>query len=172
VIARSHRRPGWQRLSWPARQTRVTPHRALSLLLSGLLFFQFNACTAKRDAGADEPLSLSECQQQEAVGYPEMEEVARSTLAGVDITMHRSGGCEDTGSPRTVLSVTVKEWPNRRVAARFFEAHGWVSDDGGGSMESPDGAYWVNHVTSFDADDPDSYVTLAFYEHADDPGGD
>jgi hypothetical protein len=150
----------------------VTLHRALTLLLSGLLFFQFNACTAKRDAGPDEPLSLSECQQQEAVGYPEMEEVARSTLAGVDITMQRQGGCEETGSPRTVLSVTVKEWPDRRVAARFFERHGWVSDDDGGTMESPDGAYWVNHVTSFDADDPDSYVTLAFYEHADDPGDD
>lgn len=165
------RSPGWQRLSCPGRQTLVTLHRGLILLLGGLLVFQLNACTSKRDAGAEEPPTESQCLEQEAVGYPAMEEVARSTLAGVDFTMQRAGTCEDSGSPRTVLAVTVKEWSDRRVAARHFEALGWVGDEDGGRLESPDGVYWVNHITTRDADDPDSYVTLHFFEHADDAGG-
>lgn len=167
-----HGGSGLQRLQWPARQASVARRRGLTLLLGGLLLFQFSACTSARDAGAAEPLPQSKCQQQEAVGYPEMEAMARSTLAGVEFTMQRLGACEDTGRPRTVLSVTVREWPNRRVAAAFLKAHGWVGDGDAGSMESPDGVYWVNHITSRDADDPDSYVTLNFFEHADDPGAD
>lgn len=111
------------------------------------------------------------CEEREAVGYPEMEAMAKSSLDGVEHSLQRVGACEDTGSPRTVLYATVDEWPNRRVANRYFEQHGWTRDVDG-LLNSPDGAYWVNNITTRVGNDPTPFVTVQFFEHADDDSAD
>ena len=68
----------------------------------------------------------------------------------------------------TVVRVTVKEWPNRRVAILFLEQRGWKRYDGPGTHESPDGAYWAYGSTSRRADEPEPFATITFFEHADD----
>lgn len=106
------------------------------------------------------------CEEREAVGYPEMEAMATSTLSGVDYSLERTGPCEDTRMPRTVLNATVNEWPNRRVANTYFKQAGWVRVSG--RLNSPDGAYYVDTITTWEADNPRSFETVLFFEHVDD----
>lgn len=94
-----------------------------------------------------------------------MEALAKLTLRDVSYSLERVGACEDTGSPRTVLYATVEEWPTRGVAKRYFEQHGWVNDDG--RLASPDEAYRVNNITSREADSPNPFVNVRFFEVAD-----
>ena len=105
------------------------------------------------------------CEEQEAVGYPEMEATVRSTLAGVDYSMTRTGSCQFTMSPESVLTVTVKEWPNRRVAVRFLLQHGWANLDGG--LTNADGSYDVGVSTARDELHTNSYAQMMFSDISD-----
>jgi len=106
------------------------------------------------------------CEEKEAVGYPEMEAMAKATLDDVEYSLERYGGCEDMGRPLTGLWATVNGWAGRRVADGYFEQRGWTRGVGD-KMTSPDGVYRANIMTSRLGTDQASFVSLQFSESAD-----
>src|SRR5262245_37825271 len=104
------------------------------------------------------------CLEREAVGYREMQVMARSAIAGVDLILERVSSCEESGDPVTVVRATIKDWPGRKVAHRFLERRGWVRYDGPGSHESPDGAYYASASTGWRAGEPKSFASITFFE--------
>ena len=129
--------------------------------LAGVCFL----ATACNEDGSSGP-SAGSCQEQEAIGYKELEAAARSALAEVDFSLARIGACEDTGKPWTRVQATVRGWPNRGVANRYFEKLGWSA--GNSEFTSPDGAYRASNSTARDQGvSPTPFVTVTFYEVAD-----
>ena len=51
--------------------------------------------------------TLASCHAQEAGGYPALEALAASELVGVEYTLNRVSGCEDTGLPGPLVEATV-----------------------------------------------------------------
>lgn len=107
----------------------------------------------------------SSCQDQAAVGYPEMRGMAQTTLAGLDYSIDRGDVCAETGEPRTAIDAVVEEWNSRRDAVQYFRAAGWDRSENNTFM-SPDGAYWVGLGVGRDAGGP-RWVTAQFFEGAD-----
>lgn len=136
--------------------TFASTSRLFGLLVLGTAAVGLNACAEET------------CREREAVGYPEMKAMARTTLEGVDYTLERVSSCDESGDPVTVVRATIEGWPGRKAAYRFMEQRGWVRYHGPGSHESPDGAYYAYASREWRADEPESSASITFFEHADD----
>jgi hypothetical protein len=72
-------------------------------------------------------LSMSECLDQEAKGYPHLEQVAQEIMGSVGEQIRRGSFCEDAVLPGAFVRVPVYDWTTRKEAQQYFREAPGVS---------------------------------------------
>lgn len=125
-------------------------------LLAIVVGLTMNACAASTDE------ALDRCRTEQAQGVVEMERAIDTVLSDVPHELDRGDSCGDTGTPRTVVFVSVKTWQKPKVANKHFRQQGWRRDDDW--FRSPDGAYAALITTATDSDGSPRYVFIQVRE--------
>ena len=69
----------------------------------------------------------AECEEEEAVGFPAMEELARASLPGLDYELQRWSHCpeDDGGFPRPTVTVVLEKGQGKAEARELLIETGW-----------------------------------------------
>jgi len=87
------------------------------------------------------------CEEEERIGYPELERLADEVMADVNADVFRVGACEDTGQPGASVAASVSAWSTREEADSYLSARGWTPvANRRHTLLSPDGHHNAHYI--------------------------